>query len=601
VTIAERLATALADRYRIERFEQEISTTAALQRLHMFMLPLALIGLVAAPGPRPDSVAIQFDVRIPMRDGVTLAADIYRPATPGRYPVILMRTPYNKNGDAILKEGRAFATRGYVYVAADVRGRGDSDGEWRPYFHEGDDGYDAIEWCAAQPWSTSKVGTIGRSYVGYNQWVAAVRQPPHLAAIVALAPMADPFEDVWITGPGGAPTPTMISWYHLTAGHLNQNMDAVDWDRLNWHLPLLTMDEAAGRGPNPRWRDIITHSTRDGWWDPLRYQNQFEKVAVPALHITGWYDDTQRATPMNYTGMRTRAATPEARDRQQLLIGPWPHAINSTRKLGRLDFGPTAVIDLLGAEAAWFDRWLKDKAPSGLAKRVRLFAMQTNRWFDADDWPIPGTTFTKYYLRANGALAPAAPGDERPDSYRYDPADPTRFLTEPSFAQLGGPDDYAKAAKRKDLLNYTSAPFAKAILLCGPLSARIYAASSATDTDFMVKLLDIWPNGFAQRLNDGMVRARFRNGWDKQELIEPGRVYPYDIDVWSTCQTVLPGHRLRVEVASAAFPKFDRNPNTGAPIGISARMQPADQTIHHDQNRASYVVLPFMPLERVFP
>lgn len=568
----------------------------------MLILAAGLLSLGATVPARAsaDSVAVQFDVRIPMRDGVTLAADVYRPAAPGRYPVILMRTPYNKTGDATLAEARAFARRGYVYVAVDVRGRGDSEGEWRPYFHEGDDGYDAIEWCAAQPWSTGKVGTIGRSYVGYNQWVAAVRKPPHLAAIIALAPMGDPFEDVWITGPGGLPTPTMISWYHLTAGKVQQNMNAVEWDRLNWHLPLLTMDEAAGRGPNPRWRDIITHSTRDAWWDPLRYQNQFEKIDVPALHITGWYDDTQRATPMNYLGMRTRAATAEARDHQQLLIGPWPHAINSTRKLGRLDFGPDAVIDLVATEAAWFDRWLKDAPPAVPPRRVRLFAMQTNRWFEADDWPIPGTTFTRYYLRAGGRLETVAPGDEPADRYRYDPADPTPFLTEPSFAQLGGPDDYAKAARRKDLLNYTSAPFPGATLLCGRLTARIQAASSARDTDFMVKVMDVWPNGYVQRLNDGMVRARFRDGWERPSLIEPGRVYQYDIDAWNTCQTIQPGHRIRIEVASAAFPKFDRNPNTGDALGVESRMVAADQAIYHDRERASYVVLPLLRPDQVF-
>jgi putative CocE/NonD family hydrolase len=303
---------------------------------------------------------------------------------------------------------------------------------------------------------------------------------------------------------------------------------------------------------------------------------------------------------MTYLGLRARAATPEARDHQQLLIGPWPHAINSTGKLGRLDFGPTAVIDLVATEAAWFDRWLKDAPPAVPPKRVRLFAMQTNRWFDTEDWPIPGTTFSKHFLRAGGRLIPAAPGDEQPDQYHYDPADPTPFLTEPSFAQLGGPDDYAKAARRKDLLNYTTAPFTSATLLCGPLSARIFAASSARDTDFMVKLMDVWPNGYVQRLNDGMIRARFRDGWERPALIEPGRVYQYDIDVWNTCQTVMPGHRLRVEIASAAFPKFDRNPNTGEPLGLTSRIEVADQTVYHDRDRASYMVLPFVRLDQVF-
>ncbi len=567
-----------------------------------------LIQLGAGSQGRADSVVIDFDVRVPMRDGVTLAADVYRPATPGRYPVVLTRTPYNKTGDALLKEARGFVGRGFVYVAMDVRGRGDSDGEWRPYRDEGDDGYDSIEWCAAQPWSTGKIGTIGRSYVGYNQWLAAVRRPPHLAAMIALAPMADPFNDVWITGPGGLPTPTMISWYHLTAGKVLQNMNVIDWDRLNWHLPMLTMDEAAGR-PNLRWRSVVTHPKLDEWWEPMRYQDKYDQVQVPVLHISGWYDDTQRATPMNFVGMRTHGATTEARDHQMMVIGPWPHAINSTGKLGRLDFGPTAVIDLLGLEAGWLDRWLKGKETGPASKRVRLFEMQTNRWFEADEWPLPGTAFTKYYL-VSGGKANTVSGDGRlttdagsgpPDHYRYDPVDPTPFLTEPSFAQLGGPDDYRPVERRPDVLVYTAAPFKTPTSICGPLAARIFAASSATDTDFMVKVLDVWPTGYVQRLNDGMVRARFRNGWDRPELIEPGRVYQYDIDAWNTCQTFLPGHRLRIEVASAAFPKFDRNLNTGESLGTTTRFQVAEQTIHHAAAWQSYVLIPIVPNDRSAP
>jgi putative CocE/NonD family hydrolase len=484
----------------------------------------------------------------------------------------------------------------------DVRGRGDSEGEWRPYRDEGDDGYDAIEWAGTQPWSNGKVGTLGGSYVGYNPWLAAVRRPPHLAAMAVSTTMTDPFGDVWISGPGGLPTPTMISWYHLTADHVMQNMNALDWNRLNWHLPLLTMDEAAGR-PNHRWRDIILHSKLDDWWAPMRYQNQIDRVGVPVLHISGWYDDAQRATPMNFMAMRAKGATPEARDHQMMVIGAWPHAVNSSSKLGRLDFGPTALIDLTGLRAEWFGHWLAGReAPAG--KRVRLFAMQTNQWFEADDWPIPGTKFVKYYLTSgghantssgDGRLALEPPADAPPDRYRYDPADPTPFATEPSFAQLGGPDDYREIETRSDVLVYTAEPFREATLVCGPLTASISAASSARDTDFMVKILDLWPDGFVQRLNDGMVRARFRNGWERPELIEPNRVYRYDVDVWNTCQTFLPGHRLRVEVASAAFPKFDRNPNTGEALGTTTRMQAAEQTIRHDREHPSYVVIPIVP------
>jgi putative CocE/NonD family hydrolase len=339
----------------------------------------------------------------------------------------------------------------------------------------------------------------------------------------------------------------------------------------------------------------------------VQYQSRLDQVSVPVLHVSGWYDDTQRATPMNFAGMRARAATPDARDHQMMVIGPWPHAINSRSKLGQVDFGPTAVIDLAGLETQWFDRWLRGRE-SPLGKRVRLFAMQSNQWFEVDDWPIPGTELTKYYLTSGGRANTAA-GDGRlereqaavapPDRYRYDPANPTPFLTEPSFAQLGGPDDYAAVEQRPDVLVYTATAFSAPTLVCGPITASISAASSATDTDFMVKLLDLWPTGFVQRLNDGMVRARFRTGWERPELIEPNRVYRYEIDLWNTCQTFLPGHQLRVEVASAAFPKFDRNPNTGDPLGTTSRLQTASQTIYHDREHPSYVVIPIVPLDRL--
>jgi len=334
----------------------------------------------------------------------------------------------------------------------------------------------------------------------------------------------------------------------------------------------------------------------------MRYQNKYEKVQVPVLHISGWYDDTQRATPMNFIAMRRRGATEAVRRNQKLVIGPWPHAINSTSKLGDIDFGPTAIIDLLGLQRRWFDRWLK-AAPNGVSEEpaVRVFAMGSNQWREAPEWPLPGTAFTRYYLRSggranrltgDGTLSLEGPAAEPPDRYRYDPANPTPFLTEPSFAQLGGPEDYRAVEERDDVLVYTSPPFAQQTLICGPLSAHLYAASSARDTDFMVKVLDVWPTGYAQRLNDGMVRARFRGGHEKPALIEPGRTYEYDIDAWNTCQDFLPGHRVRIEVASSAFPKFDRNPNTGDALGLTSRLMTADQTIYHDRERASYVLVP---------
>lgn len=546
-----------------------------------------------------DTVKIEFNQRVSMRDRVELSADVYRPDTEGRFPVILSRTPYNKNGASLLNLARYFASRGYVFVAMDVRGRGDSEGKFIPYRNDGRDGYDAIEWCAAQAWSTGKVGTMGGSYNGRIQWLTAIEQPPHLVTMIALVTPSDPFVE-W---PTGVPLPMDISWYHYTAGHVLQNMDAVDWAKIHQHLPLYTMDEVAGR-PNVRWKEMFDHTKLDDWWEPVRYQNRYARVKVPVLHISGWYDDEQVGTPLNFIGMTTKGATEEVRRNQKLLMGPWPHAVNSTSKLGEVDFGPTAVIDLNGYELRWFDYWLKD-IDNGTARepRVRIFMMGDNTWVDENEWPIARTQWTKYYLhsqgRANslfgdGALSTVEPVSEPADGYTYDPARAVPFITEPSFAQIGGPDDYRAVERRDDVLVYTSNPLTEDTEICGPIRVELYAASSARDTDFMAKLLDVWPNGFAQRLIDGLVRARFRDGMDRPSLIEPGRIYAYKIDLWNTCQVFKKGHRIRLEVASSAFPKYDRNPNTGEALGMTTRVEVARQKIFHDREHPSHVVLPIV-------
>ncbi len=553
-----------------------------------------------APVQPADELKIEFNRRVPMRDHTELSADVYRPVAPGRYPVILLRTPYTKTGASAVKIIRYFVVHGYVVVNMDVRGRGDSDGTFVPYRNEGPDGYDAIEWCAAQAWSNGKVGTLGGSYNGAIQWLAAVQQPPHLAAMIVLASPSDPFVE-W---PTGQPLPADISWYHYTAGHVLQNMDLVDWNKLYQHLPLITMDEAMGR-PNRNWKDEVEHAKLDNWWEPRRYQNKYERVRVPVLGISGWYDDEQVGTPLNYIGMTTKGATPDVRRSQRLLLGPWPHAINSSTKLGEVEFGPTAVIDMNAYWLRWFDHWLKG-GDDGLMQEppVRIFVMGENVWRDEHEWPLARTRWTKYYLhshgRANtlngdGALTTAAPAREPTDTYTYDPAQPTPYITDPSFAQIGGPDDYRQVEERADVLVYTSEPLTEDTEVCGPIRVQLTAASSAPDTDFMAKLIDVWPNGFAQRLTDGMVRARFRTGMDKPTPIEPGRAYTYDLDLWNTCQLYRQGHRLRLEISSSAFPKYDRNLNTGETLGQTTRMQKAAQKIYHDSERLSYVVLPIVP------
>ena len=328
-------------------------------------------------------------------------------------------------------------------------------------------------------------------------------------------------------------------------------------------------------------------------------------MRVPVLNISGWYDDEQVGTPLNFIGVTTKAATPDIRSAQRLLIGPWPHAINSSPKLGQLEFGPTAVIDMNAYWLRWFDHWLKG-VDNQLSQEppVRIFVMGENVWRDEKEWPLARTEWTKYYLHSNGrantlngdgTLSTTAPGNEPADNYTSDPAKPVPFITDPSFAQIGGPDDYREVEQRPDVLVYTSEPLAADTEICGPLRVHLFAASSARDTDFMAKLIDVWPNGFAQRLNDGMVRARFREGMDKPSLIEPGRGYSYDLDLWNTCQLYKAGHRIRLEISSSAFPKYDRNLNTGDPLGQTTRMQVAQQKIFHDAERASYVILPIIP------
>jgi uncharacterized protein len=548
------------------------------------------------------TMKIDFDRRVKMRDGVELSADVYRPDAPGKFPVILRRTPYVKasGGARVVDRLKKFVAQGYVFVYMDVRGRGDSDGKFVPYRADGPDGFDAIEWCAAQPWSTGKVGTYGGSYEGINQWLAAVQQPPHLTTMVALVSPSDPFVE-W---PTGIPIPQDVSWYFFTSGHVDQNIDAVDWTKVYTHLPMVSLDDAAGR-PDDNWKDLFDHPTLDSWWEPLRYQNKYNRVQVPVLHISGWYDDEQIGTPLNYVGMTTMGTVDVARKNQKMMMGPWPHAVNSTGKLGNVDFGPTAVIDLDGYMLRWFDFWLKGK-DTGIMKEppVRIFVMGANQWVDENEWPMARTKWTNYYIhsggRANtlsgdGTLTTDEPTTETADGYHYDPANPAPFITAPSFAQIGGPDDYRPVEKRDDVLVYSTEPMTEDTEICGPIRAEVYASSSAPDTDFMVMLIDVWPDGNAERLSDGMVRARYRNGMESASPIEPEKIYKYNINAWNTCETFKKDHRIRVQISSSATPKYDPNPNTGDPLGKTTAIQTAEQKIFHDSEHPSHLVLPVVP------
>lgn len=545
---------------------------------------------------------ILFNRRVPMRDGVVLSADVYCPSNVRqgvRYPVILSRTPYLKADPGVLETGRYFAEHEYVFVAMDVRGRGDSDGTFVPYRNEGRDGYDSIEWCAGQSWCDGNVGTLGGSYLGRVQWLAALEQPPHLRAMIPLVAPSDPFVET----PTGVESPMHLCWLHLVSGRVTQLMEAVNWEQIYQHLPLLTMDEQAGLHSD-YWRTNMEHPLLDDYWRAICYQDKFAQVRVPVLHISGWYDDEQIGTPLNFTGMTTQGATPEIRSSQRLLMGPWGHRVNATSVIGEVDFGPQSLIDLRGEELRWFNRWLKHDETAKSDAPVRIFIMGENQWRDEQEWPLAHTQWTPYYLhsegRANsrfgdGTLSPQQPSVNEPqDTYRYDPARPVPFITEPTSSQIGGPDDYAAIERRDDVLVYVTDPLTQDIEVTGPIRVTLYAASSAVDTDFMAKLVDVWPTGFVQRLCDSMVRARFRNGMDKPSLIEPEHIYKYTIDCWYTAQVFKHGHRIGLEISSSAFPKYDRNLNTGAPLGKTTEMVVAHQRIYHDEEHPSMVLLPII-------
>jgi putative CocE/NonD family hydrolase len=542
-----------------------------------------------------------FNQRVPMRDGVTLSADIYRPKAEGRFPIILQRTPYLKTSPQALKTARYFAERGFVYVWMDVRGRGDSDGVFVPYRNDGRDGYDAIEWCAVQEWSNGNVGTIGGSYAGRVQWLAALEQPPHLRSMIVLVTPSDPFVE-WPTGTGG---PMRICWIHMTSGRALQNTDAVDWNAVYEHLPMTTMDERAGRY-SAQWREELSHERLDDYWKVLCYQDKFDRVNVPVLHISGWYDDELIGTPLNFQGMVANGATPEARSNQKLLIGPWGHSVNKSSVLGEVDFGQSALIDLNGYQTSWFERWLTNKQ-NGIDQEppVRMFVMGENRWRDENEWPLARTQETSFYLHSagkansrfgDGTLSLSAPSEAEPsDNYSYDPARWVPFLTDPISTQIGGPDDYAAVQRRDDVLVYMTPPLEEELEVTGHVRVELFASSSAPDTDFMAMLLDVHPNGFVQRLCDGMVRARFRDGMENPTLIEPGEVYQYQIDCWATSQLFRKGHRIALQIASSAFPKYERNLNTGESIANGTRMEIAAQQIFHDAERPSRLILPIIP------
>ncbi len=543
-----------------------------------------------------DDVLVESNVMVAMRDGVKLAVDVYRPGREGRFPVAMLRTPYGTDRESIPGTYRSLVAAGYVVLCWDCRGKFHSEGEWYPLRHEAKDGFDCIEWAATQPWSNSNVGMFGGSYLGWVQMLTAGEGNPHLKALVPQVTPPDPFHN--IPYQAGAFLAMSMNWARLVAG---REVDAMEQHSGRWldfyaHRPLLEMDDQTG-STIPFFDDWVRHSKFDDYWKSMSYEHRYGEMDVPALHMTGWFDDDQTGCIRNFVGLRKGARTERARRGQRLLIGPWGHALNSGTAIGELSFGPDSRIDMNATLRRWYDHWLKDE-DNGVEndKPVQIFVIGPNQWRDEDDWPLPRTRFTPFYLHAGGVLSTEVPGESAPSDYTYDPEQPTPYLTAEGSAQVGGPDDYADLhAEREDLLLFDSRPLTDAVEVTGPLVVHLHAATSCTDTDWMAMLCDVRPDGKVIRLNDGVQRAMFRESLTDPKPVEAGVVYAYRIDCWATSYVFMPGHRLRVAIASAAFPKFYPNGNTGSLDPSVKEVQVADQEVHHSSQYPSHILLPVIP------
>jgi len=550
-------------------------------------------------------VTTERSVTMKTRDGVVLRADVYRPKAGGKFPVLLERTPYNK-GEGNSELGMRAAALGYVVIIQDVRGRFTSEGEWYPFKHESEDGYDTVEWAASLPYANGKVGMFGGSYVGATQMLAAIAAPPHLAGVFPVV-TASNYHDGW-TYQGGA----FEQWFNesWTSGLVQDTLDrrlrgsgnAMKWI---WKLPLTTYPFVDV--PNPSslagyFMDWAHHPDFDDYWKQWSIEDHYTNVKVPAYSVGGWYDIFQGGTIRNYAGLKTRVAG------QRLMMGPWYHG-PFNGKAGDLDFGASARGDTDSEMLRWYDHLLRNiDNGAGRDKPVKIFVMGRNVWRNEDDWPLARARVTHYFLHSagsantrmgDGALSLSAPEAEQADHYIYDPANPVPThgggLCCDNDHLSSGAFDQRTIEERQDVLVYTTPALSSDFEVSGPIAVELYVGSSAVDTDFTAKLVDLWPNGFAQNLTDGILRARYRSSHSSPEPMKAGKVYKIRIDMWNSSNVFLAGHRLRLDISSSNFPRFDRNLNTGEAAGTSSSMVKAENTIYHDAQHPSALILPVVP------
>jgi uncharacterized protein len=568
---------------------------------------LAVFGAAAGD----SGVAIERDVPAVMRDGVILRADVHRPDGGGPYPVLVWRTPYGKQKQHFDQ----YVKGGYIVVCQDVRGRYASDGTWeswlRPQNHDAEDGYDTVQWAALLPGASGKVGTIGLSYTSFLQWRLAPFRPPALGAMSAHS-IAARYTD--LEGPGTIRPGRRLRWSIVTMmpevrrranrpGTHTEAEAAALWDGgqgQKWlqFLPWRDLPQEVFEDDTANMREWLEHPQNDPW----KLDAGCRKITVPNLEVVGWYDHAKGDMLLHQTLVK-EGATRDARKGSRLVVGPWSHFPPGGRKYGNIDFGPAADLDLVGQDVRWFDYWLKGKT-NGVDHDapVRIFVMGDNCWRDEASWPVKRARSKALFLTGGGkANTPAGDGKltwQRPatdasDDYSYDPRDPVPTLFAPGNFTCA--TDQRPLTNRTDILVYQTEPLLERIEATGLPQVELYAASSAPNTDFVARLIDVAPDGLARDVCMGVVRARYLDGVGKPQLIQPGKVMKYTIHLSPTSNAFLPSHRIRLDVTSSDFPNYDRNHNTAADQNADAELAVARQTVHHGKVYPSKLILPWVP------
>lgn len=590
------------------------------------LLSLFLLALTLHAGPET--------VMVPMRDGVKLATDIYKPAgSAEKLPVILTRTPYNKNGAK--KHGEYFAQHGYIFVAQDTRGRYASEGVWHWMTDDGPDGVDCAKWIISQPWSDGQIGMIGTSYVGGTQHAMALAKAPGLATVIPVDAVSNC--GVQSMRNAGAFEMRFWNWIMLNGGKgSNAAQDPATEAVLkemadNRFHYLANLPLRPGLTPlklAPEYEDWLVNAMRNGADNAFWRQNNIIDHAadykdMPVMLVGGWYDSWAGNTTANF-----RALTPTLKSDVYLIMGPWIHGQQAKSAHGMVDFGAEAAIaDELAWRVSWYDHVMKQK-PCPFAKKVRYFTMGTGdghktpegklfhggQWHETDTWPPAGTNSTSFYFGSDGVLSTAKQSGS--SSYAFDPKNPVPtiggnissgdgIMLQGAWDQRGGPHVWnwqqpLPLSSRNDILVFQTAPLEQDVEVTGELEVKLWVSSDCVDTDFTAKLLDVhpasadWPGGFDLNIADGICRARFRDSLKEEKLMEPGQIYPLTIRLYPTSNVFKKGHRIRVDISSSNFPRFDVNPNTGEPLQQHRRMKTALNTIHHDAEHPSHIVLSLM-------